>query len=179
MRIRSGGMVIVGIIVCVMLLPSPVPAWQGKVVRVLDGDSILVKRAGRLYEIRLYGIDTPEYKQPFGREAGRVTRKMINKKIVDIRPMDVDRYHRIVALVTYNGRLVNRELVDKGAAWLYPRYCKKQPLCRELRVEEQQARRQRLGLWAGANPLSPSQWKRLNKKSSGRFRHHFRRHRKH
>lgn len=175
MKIRLCGMVIV----CVVLWLSPALAWQGRVVRVLDGDSILVKRGGRLYEIRLYGIDTPEYKQPFGREAGRVTRKMINKKIVNVRPMDVDRYHRTVALVTFNGRLVNRELVHKGAAWLYPRYCRKQPLCQELRAEEQQARRRHLGLWAGANPLSPSQWKRLNKKSSSRSRHHSRRHRQH
>ena len=175
MKTKLCGMVIV----CVLLWLNSALAWQGKVVRVLDGDSILVKRGGRLYEIRLYGIDTPEYKQPYGQQAGRVTRKMINKKIVDIQPMDVDRYHRIVALVTVGGRLVNRELVHRGAAWLYPRYCKKQPLCRELRAEEQQARSQRLGLWAAANPLSPSQWKRRNKKSSGRSHIHFRHHRQH
>ncbi len=167
------------ILVCLLFWLSPALAWQGKVVRVLDGDSIVVKRGGRLYEIRLYGIDTPEYKQPFGKQAGRVTRKMINKKIVDIKPMDVDRYHRIVALVTFNGQLVNRELVHRGIAWLYPRYCKKQPLCRELRAEEQQARAQHFGLWAAANPLSPSQWKRRNKKSSDRSHLYFRRHRQH
>ncbi len=166
-------------IICVLVWQCPALAWQGKVVRVLDGDSILVKRGGRLYEIRLYGIDAPEYKQPFGRQARRVTSRLVYKKIVDIQPMDVDRYHRTVALVSVGGRLVNRELVHRGAAWLYPRYCKKQPLCRQLDTEEQQARSQHLGLWAGPNPLSPSQWKRRNKKSAGRSRPHFRHHRQH
>ena len=166
-------------IICILLWPGQVLAWQGKVVRVLDGDSLLVKRGGRLHEIRLYGIDAPEYKQPFGQQARRVTNRMIYEKVVDIQPMDVDRYHRTVALVRVGGRLVNRELVHRGAAWLYPRYCKKQPLCRQLRAEEQQARSRRLGLWAAPNPLSPSQWKRRNKKSAGRSRIHFRRHRQH
>ena len=167
------------VIICVLLWPGPVVAWQGKVVRVLDGDSILVKRGGRFHEIRLYGIDAPEYKQPFGLQARRVTSRLVYKKIVDIQPMDVDRYHRTVALVKVGGRLVNRELVHRGAAWLYPGYCKKQPLCRQLRAEEQQARSQGLGLWAAPNPLSPSKWKRRNKKSAGRSRLRFRRHRQH
>ena len=166
-------------IICVLMWQCQALAWQGKVVRVLDGDSLLVKRSGHIYEIRLYGIDTPEYKQPFGKQAGQMTREMINKKIVDIQPMDVDRYHRIVALVRIGGRLVNRELVHRGAAWLYSRYCKKQPLCNELRAEEQRARSQRLGLWAAENPLSPAKWKRRNRKLSGRSRIHFRRYWQH
>ena len=174
MKIRIAGM-----FVAVVFWVSPAFAWQGYVVKVLDGDSIRVKRAGKVYEIRLYGIDTPEYKQPFGKKAGRLTRRMLLHKNVVVQPVDVDHYGRIVALVSRNGRLVNQELVRQGAAWLYPRYCTRQPLCRELRKEERQAREQHLGLWAGSNPLSPSQWKRLNKKSSGRHRLHFRRHRQH
>ena len=168
---------IVGVVVGIFLMYGQAFAWQGKVVRVLDGDSILVKRAGRIYEIRLYGIDAPEYRQPFGKQAGRITRDMIKGKIVSIQRMDVDRYHRIVALVKSDGRLVNRELVRRGAAWLYPKYCKQQPLCRELRSDQQRADKQHLGLWAGKNPLSPAQWKRRNKRSSHRYHRHFRHHR--
>ncbi len=168
---------IVGVVVTIFLMCGQAVAWQGKVVRVLDGDSILVKRAGRIYEIRLYGIDAPEYRQPFGKQAGRITRDMIKGKIVSIQRMDVDRYHRIVALVKSDGRLVNRELVRRGAAWLYPKYCQQQPLCRELRSDQQRADKQHLGLWAGKNPLSPAQWKRRNKRSSHRYHRHFRHHR--
>lgn len=174
MKIRIAGMFVV-----LIFWVSPALAWQGYVVKVLDGDSIRVKRAGKVYEIRLYGIDTPEYKQPFGKKAGQMTRRMLLHKSVAVQPVDVDHYGRIVALVSRNGRLVNQELVRQGAAWLYPRYCRRQPLCRELRKEEQEAREQHLGLWAGSNPLSPGQWKRLNKKSSGRYHRHFRRHRQH
>lgn len=156
-------------------LARPAFAWHGYVVKVLDGDSIRVQRGSKIYEIRLYGIDTPEYKQPFGKKAGRLTRKKILKKAVTVEPMDVDRYGRIVALIRSNGNLLNEELICEGAAWVYPKYCKRQPLCQELKEEENRARDGRRGLWQEANPLSPWQWKRLNKryKKSPRRSHRY------
>ncbi|HHD63926.1 MAG TPA: thermonuclease family protein [Desulfobulbaceae bacterium] len=164
-------------IMVVFILSRPALAWHGYVVKVLDGDSIRVQRAGRVYEIRLYGIDTPEYKQSFGKKAGQLTRKKIWRKTVFVEPMDVDRYGRIVALIRSDGHLVNRELVRDGAAWVYPQYCKRQPLCRDLKEEENRARLERLGLWKEENPISPWKWKRLNRKSLRRSHRPARSHR--
>jgi len=144
----------------------PASAWQGRVIRVLDGDSLLVRGNGKVHEIRLYGIDAPEYKQPFGRRAARMARKMLLHRQVEVIVLDVDRYDREVALVYHGDTLANSELVQAGIAWMYPRYCKQKTVCRAMRTEQEMARQNGLGLWAEDNPLAPWKWKYLNKKRS-------------
>lgn len=140
--------------------------WQGVVVKVLDGDSLRVQREGRMTEIRLYGIDTPEHRQAYSNRARQFTRELLYKKAVTVEEKDVDRYGRIVALVTCQGRLVNRELVRAGLAWHYPKYCRSQPLCGELAVLAQGAKTARLGLWADPAPVAPWEWRRENRSGS-------------
>ena len=143
-------------------------SWQGYVVKVLDGDSLRVKRGREIIEIRLYGIDCPEWGQDYGNRAKRYTKAKTYQRTVTVEPRDVDRYGRIVALISSSGRLVNRELVRNGLAWMYPKYCKKQPLCSELKKLENKARNRRLGLWRAKDPVSPWQWKRRQKASDSR-----------
>ena len=140
-------------------------AWQGIAVKVLDGDSLKIKRDGMVYEIRLYGIDTPEYKQPFSNKAKQFTKRLTLGKAVFVQKKDIDKYGRIVALVSSGEKLVNRELVREGLAWFYPKYCLEQPLCGELQSIEAQARKQRRGLWRDKNPVSPWEWKRRERES--------------
>jgi micrococcal nuclease len=134
--------------------------WEGIVTKVLDGDSLQVRREGRMVEVRLYGIDTPEYRQAYSTKARQFSRKLFSSRTVAVEEKDVDRYGRIVALVTCQGLLVNRELVRAGLAWHYPKYCRSQPLCSELAVLEQGARTARIGLWADPEPVAPWEWKR-------------------
>ncbi len=140
-------------------------AWHGLVVKVLDGDSIRVKRGNRIIEIRLYGIDAPEYGQRYGDRARYFLRGLLLRKTVNVKPVDVDRYRRVVALVRIHGRLANRELVREGLAWMYPRYCLRKKLCSELAKLQEKARKQRRGLWKDEHPLSPWEYKR--RKHSG------------
>jgi endonuclease YncB( thermonuclease family) len=134
--------------------------WEGRVTRVLDGDSFRVMQGGTTATIRLYGIDCPEYDQRSGQEAKALTKALVQGKIVSIEPMDTDRYGRIVALVQSRGRLVNGELVRNGLAWVYPRYCLAQPICRDLGHLERDARNQGLELWQEEKPVPPWLWKR-------------------
>ena len=97
-----------GLVVALVLAATPAMAWQGRVRSVPDGDSLTVERAGRTVKVRLYGIDSPEYRQPGWREARDFTRRLVNGLTVDIEPMDRDNYGRVVALVTSGGVLVNR-----------------------------------------------------------------------
>lgn len=156
----------------ILLLVSAggVHAWEGVVVRVIDGDSMQIRRDGKIYEIRLYGIDTPEYKQPYSNKAKQFTRRLAYNKTVSVEKKDIDRYGRIVALVFSRGKLVNRELVRAGLAWFYPKYCLEQPLCGELESLERQARRERRGLWRENSPVSPWDWKRRDKISNSKER---------
>ena len=139
---------------------TPSLAWNGTVVWVIDGDSLRVRHNGKIVEIRLYGIDTPEYNQDYSDKAKQCTRRLVYGETVSVEQKDIDRYGRIVALVTSRGKLVNRELVRRGLAWFYPRYCLKQPLCGELKTLENEARTARRGLWREQDPVSPWEWKR-------------------
>jgi endonuclease YncB( thermonuclease family) len=144
---------------CCFLYCSSAQAWEGVVVTVPDGDSLEVKQGDLVHKIRLYGIDCPEYGQASWIEARGLTRAMALGQRLSVEPMDTDKYGRIVALVWSQGGQVNSELVRKGQAWVYPRYCQKQPLCRDMNVLEQTARAARLGLWHQPNPTPPWSWR--------------------
>ncbi len=138
--------------------------WQGTVVKIIDGDSLQVQRKEKNYEIRLYGIDTPEYKQAYSNKAKQFTRRLAYKQVVTIEEKDIDRYGRIVALVMSHGKLLNRELVREGLAWYYPKYCRDQPLCGEIKRLERKARKARRGIWRDKSPVPPWYWKRQQQK---------------
>jgi len=141
-------------------------AWDGYVVKVIDGDSLRVKKGLKIIEIRLYGIDSPEWGQDYGNKAKKVLKIKLYRKRVSVVSKDIDRYGRTVALVSSSSGLVNREMVREGYAWMYPKYCKQQPLCAELKKLQQTARARRLGLWRGQSPVSPWRWKWQQRKKN-------------
>ncbi|GAB4343706.1 MAG: thermonuclease family protein [Desulfobulbaceae bacterium] len=144
--------------------PREAAAWEGTVAGVIDGDSIKVRRDSRLYEIRLYGIDTPEYRQPYSNKAKQLTRRLCLGRASVVLEKDIDRYGRIVAVVFCGDTMVNRELVEQGLAWHYPRYCHEQPLCGELRRLEERAAARKRGLWRDPSPVAPWEWKRRQRR---------------
>jgi endonuclease YncB( thermonuclease family) len=147
------------VILIFLLNSAPARAWEGVVTGTPDGDSLKVKRGGRLVNIRLYGIDSPEYGQSCWQEARGLTRALVLGKRVDIESLDTDQYGRIVALVRYQGQLLNSELVRHGLAWVYPRYCRAQPLCGDMQAMERAAKKEGLGFWSERAPLPPWIWK--------------------
>jgi micrococcal nuclease len=147
------------VLLFLLLWTSSAIAWEGTVTQVLDGDSLRVNQGCQIVTIRLYGIDTPEYGQAFWQEAKETTRDLVQGKHVTVEPLDTDRYGRVVALVGVRGRSVNGELVRLGMAWVYPHYCKAQPLCRSLEELERAARAQKLGIWKDSRPVPPWVWK--------------------
>ena len=143
---------------------GPPRAWTAAVIDVGDGDSFKVRRRGKVVRVRLYGIDSPEFKQRFGREARQTARRLLAGREVRIRPVDRDPYGRDVALVWAGEVLVNREMVRQGAAWMYPRFCKERRFCAELAQVQEEARRERRGLWRDERPETPWDWKRRHPK---------------
>jgi endonuclease YncB( thermonuclease family) len=142
------------------LLPMSAQAWQGEVVKVLDGDTLHVQKGKEIVKVRLYGIDCPEKRQSFGPQATLFTQQFILRKKAKVEVVNTDRYGRTVGLVSSGGKLLNRELVRAGYAWIYPAYCKKQPLCNELIKLEEKARKRKVGLWQKRNPLPPWEWRK-------------------
>jgi len=154
---------IVGLAMAMMFyLVGIAAAWEGVVTRIQDGDSFQVRQGRSTQTIRLYGIDCPEYQQPGGQRAKKLTSSLVKGRRVEILPMDTDRYGRIVAVVRLGGLVLNAELVRSGWAWVYPRYCTSPSLCRQWQAWEQEARRSRLGIWRDAHPEPPWQSRARN-----------------
>ncbi|GAW92058.1 thermonuclease family protein [Calderihabitans maritimus] len=144
------------------LIPAPFhPPGQlvAKVERVVDGDTIIVRlNKGRKERVRLIGIDTPETKhpskgvEPYGREATAFTRRLVEGRWVKLE-LDVqerDRYGRLLSYVYIGDTFVNAELVRRGYARVMtvPPNVKYADLFLSL---EQEARRQKRGLWGLGN----------------------------
>ncbi|MBF0340109.1 MAG: thermonuclease family protein [Magnetococcales bacterium] len=151
-----------------LLTPCSVVAaeWQGRVVRVVDGDTLEVMRDGHGERIRLAGVDSPEHGQPFAEEAKAFARQRVDKRMVTVREKERDRYGRLVAWVTPPGEEeLGAALVRVGLAWRHIAYSR-DPHLMEL---EKAARSKRLGLWSDPHPTPPWEWKR-NHPRKGRDR---------
>lgn len=135
--------------------------FTGKVVGVLDGDTIEVLHDGHAERVRLNGIDCPEKGQPFGKKAKQFTSTMVFGKEVDIQVLGFDRYGRTIGDVMLgDGRNLNRELVRAGFAWWYRKYSKDFTLG-DL---EDEARLAKQGLWADPNPVPPWEWRKARRR---------------
>ena len=133
------------------------PAPLTSVVKVHDGDTIIVLSQNTSQRLRLAGIDCPESDQPYGAEATEATKTLALDIEVTVIPITTDRFGRTVAEVTLqDGRSLSHELVKVGACWWYRKYA---PRDVELKRLETEARTQRLGVWATESPVSPWEWR--------------------
>src|ERR1035441_5097840 len=64
--------------------------FAGKVVAISDGDTIRVMHNGASERIRLWGIDCPEMKQPFGTRAKQFTGDLAFGRGPRHRPLQTD-----------------------------------------------------------------------------------------
>jgi micrococcal nuclease len=126
----------------------------GEVVKVVDGDTIHVRVAGRVEKVRYIGVNTPEVhhpskgEQPGGREAAALNRALVARRQVRLE-LDVqerDRYGRLLAYVWIGETMVNAELVRRGYAQVMtiPPNVRHQEFLVKLQRDARQAER---GLW--------------------------------
>jgi len=143
---------------------ASLPAQTGKVVRIRDGDSIVVLEAGAEVEVRLHGVDAPELAQAYGRRAKRRTGELAFGKEVRLESRGQDSYGRELAEVFLpDGRSLNRERVSEGFAWWYRRYADDA----DLAAREQEARAARRGLWADQAPVPPWDFRETHPREQG------------
>ena len=83
----------------------PADTLTGKVVRVLDGDTVeVLDIEANAHRIRLAGIDAPETGQAFGTKANRRLIELAAGEVVDVEFDKRDRYRRIVGKLIADGR---------------------------------------------------------------------------
>lgn len=146
---------IIGVIILLLTgiaLSQERETLQGKVIDVIDGDSIVVLTPeNKEVKVRLEHIDAPERNQKFGREATHYLFDKIYGRDVDIVTKGTDRYSRTIASIYWLGENLNKALVREGLAWHYKKYSNDE----EYAILEQEARRDKRGLWSQENPTPP------------------------
>jgi endonuclease YncB( thermonuclease family) len=148
---------------CLRYLLLGAPGWKGKVIKVLDGDTLIVKRGKERVKIRLYGVDCPEKGQRYGPEATQFATELFLDKKVRVEAVHTDQYGRTVGLIRTGRTMLNRELVRAGYAWVYPTYCKEEPFCSKLIKLEAKAKKKKKGLWQQKRPVAPWVWRKKHK----------------
>lgn len=130
-------------------------SFQGA-ARVVDGDSLFLRDE----EIRLFGIDAPEFRQTCakaepgqtfdcGRQSLRYLRDLARAEETECTGGERDKYDRLLALCYSSGVELNREMVLQGWAVSFGDY----------EAEEAIARSEKRGMWAGSFD-APAQWRR-------------------
>lgn len=138
------------------LMPSK--EVQGSIIKVYDGDTLTILHNGEKFKVRLYGIDTPESNQSYGKEATShlLTLCPIGSNAT-LKIKDKDKYNRIVAIVFCNDIDVNANLVENGFAWAYKEYSNAYT---HLEIKARLAHK---GLWKDSNPIKPSVFRKQEK----------------
>ena len=125
------------------------------VVRVVDGDSLIVLVDRQQTRVRLKEIDAPELKQAFGKHSRQSLTDLCAAKRARVVWTEKDRNGRLLARVWCGGVDANAEQVRRGMAWVFDRYVRD----RSLYPLQQQARAARVGLWSDSSPMPPWQWR--------------------
>ncbi|RZC76458.1 hypothetical protein C5167_000581 [Papaver somniferum] len=128
--------------------------------RMLKGSNN-VDILARKYRIRLRGIDAPENRQPFGKEAKEELTCLVQGKCLNVHVYGEDQYGRLVGDVYCNGKFAREIMLKKGLAWHYAAYDKRPELIEWAR----KARAAGVGLWASSDPKEPWEWRKNNSRS--------------
>src|SRR5688500_5326153 len=136
----------------------PSGSSSGRVVRVVDGDTIRVALASGEERVRYIGVDAPESVKPgapvecFARRASALNERLVaGERVKLVRDVEErDRYGRLLAYVyrARDGLFVNAELVRRGYATVatFPPNVAHE---RDFRRLSRRARMSGRGLWSG------------------------------
>jgi micrococcal nuclease len=146
--------------------PPPRPTGHGvltegvhRVRRVVDGDTLLMQSGAR---VRLEGVDTPETVrknhpvEPWGPEASAFTKAFVKQAGGRVKLTfsneRLDKFGRYLAFVWDGDRMLNEELVRAGLAEARLGWNFSSALKRRLRLAQEEAKRERRGIWSGSAP---------------------------
>jgi micrococcal nuclease len=151
--------------------PPPELASKHYVIRISDGDTILVNYKGKPELIDLLHVNTPESVHPDAKQhiplrkiASDYTKKRLKGKFVELEFEGTfkGRYGRIIAYVIVDGVNFNLELVRQGLSPYYTEYGQSQKYDKEFREAEKYARKHLLNIWG--NPELAKKYLRLKSK---------------
>jgi endonuclease YncB( thermonuclease family) len=149
--------------------PEPAPSQPGEddahrftglVVNVTDGDTMTVMREGVGRPVQLVGVDCPELKQPYGKQAKRYAEQLALNQEVTVKEEGAGTEGLTGSVTLPDGRVLNQELVRAGLCWWARRYQGDDA----LPLLEAEAHAAQRGLWADPEPVPPWEWRRMKVK---------------
>ena len=146
---------LVALLLLFFCVPSFADQYEGRVIKVIDGDTIWVKSSNKHIKIRLSYIDAPELKQTHGVRSKNFITNLVLDKNVQIHANKKDRYNRHLGEVYIHtlkeSVFVNAKMLKSGNAWIYLKYRDNS----YLKNLENYARIKKIGLWSEETPLEP------------------------
>ena len=147
-----------------LILSAPAAADQllpGRVLRVLDGDSLILDVRGSQYRVELAGVDAPELNQPWGRTARDWLGQALTGRFVVARWSDPSPDGYIRGRLLFKNHDPGSLLLQQGLAWCAPQpNTKTFPVSPEYLDAQSHARAARRGLWSDASPVPPWEWRK-------------------
>ncbi len=128
--------------------------YAAKIIKIIDGDSMVVVQNGQKKIIRLYGVDTPEYGHPYADQAKAYVQNRMLQREVQCVEYYKDKYGRSVVMISLSQGSLNEDLVKNGFAFVHSYPCTKD-LCKEWKGMEREAQRTKRGLWNEKNRYLP------------------------
>ncbi|MBK7258419.1 MAG: thermonuclease family protein [Ignavibacteriae bacterium] len=133
----------------------------GTVIGIHDGDTLRLRTGNATVKVRLFGIDAPELGQPFSRASREKLSALTYGKTVTLIPHGKDAFKRQLAEVLLDdGTNVNHEMVRTGMAYYFRRYARS----KALEGMEDEARRDRRGVWSVDGSVPPWEYRKREQK---------------
>lgn len=135
-------------------------SFEALVLRVQDGDSLVVRRVGqtRSERLRISGIDAPERGQPYG-DASRVAlAALVDGERLRVAPAKKDPYGRLVAALSLGERDIGLAMIEGGHAWYFRRYRRDLPAALRKPYERAEARAREAGVGLWRDPAAQAPW---------------------
>ena len=114
----------------------------GKVVRVIDGDTV---ELGDFDKVRLKGLNAPESFMSSGDNSTKFLSDLVLNKTLRIDTFGRDKYDRMLGYLVLDDVNVNAEILRRGLATLY--YYEEDKYYEDMIVAEEFARINELGIW--------------------------------
>lgn len=125
-------------------------------VRTIDGDTFVVNnlRDGQEWRVRLWGIDAPDEKKCYYKEAKIILEQELTGKKITYERYGYDGYGRILAKVFVDGKNIDEVMVATGAAVAYDAFevhDKLKPSAEyvaSMKTIEETAKKAKFGVWS-------------------------------
>ena len=149
---------------------QPAKIYSYKVIKIQDGDTFTATDGNLKFRVRIVGMDAPEKKQPYGKVASHRLSEMILNKDVEITSVGrgMDRYGRILGIVSLAGENIAIDLINQGLATYYRPTCQDYPLGKKKYnydpepyiKAESEAKKKKLNIWKDPSFMYPCKFRK-------------------